>query len=110
MATLHRRTRLASGAVAAALVLLPLTACSFSSGNVSCSDGECTATLSGDGATATILGTEVTLGSVENGQASLSVGDTSVSCGEGDSVSLGPLSLTCTSVTTDSVELSASVS
>ncbi|WP_222194448.1 hypothetical protein [Modestobacter italicus] len=109
MATLHRPARLASGAVAAALVLLPLTACSFSSGNVSCSNGECTATLSGDGATATVLGTEISFGGTQDGRASLSVGDTSVSCGEGESVSLGPLSLTCTTVTTDSVEISASV-
>ncbi|MGY1837711.1 MULTISPECIES: hypothetical protein [unclassified Modestobacter] len=105
-----RRTRSTAAALAAgALLLAPLTACSFSSENVSCADNRCTVTLSGEGATATVLGTEIGFTGVQDGQATLSVGDTSVSCGEGDQVSAGPLALSCTSVSSDSVELAASL-
>ena len=48
-------------------------------------------------------------GGTQDGRASLSVGGASVSCGEGESVVAGPLQLTCTSVTDDSVELTASL-
>jgi hypothetical protein len=37
------------------------------------------------------------------------VGGASVSCGEGESVTAGPLQLTCSSITDDSVELTASL-
>ena len=109
MPTPSRRVRLAAGPVAGALLLLPLTACSFSSDNVECSGTRCTATLSGDGAEASILGTDLAFAGVEDGEARLSVGDTSVSCAEGESVSAGPLSLTCTSVTEDAVEFTAEI-
>jgi hypothetical protein len=100
--------RLATGGVAAALLALPLAACSFSSDNVSCSGTTCSATLSGDGAEAKVLGTTLAFGGVRDGRATLSVGDASVSCAQGESVSAGPLSLTCTTVTEDSVEVTAS--
>ena len=99
--------RTAGLTAAAALLVLPLAACSSS--NVDCSGNQCTATLSGEGAEASILGTDLAFAGVENGEARLSVGDTSVSCSEGESVSAGPLSLTCTSVTDDAVELTASL-
>jgi hypothetical protein len=105
---IRRPARLASGAVAAALLALPLAACGFNSNNVSCSGTTCTATLSGDGAKASILGTELAFVGTQDGRATLSVGDASVSCAEGESVSAGPLSLTCTTVTADSVEIKAS--
>jgi hypothetical protein len=104
----HRPARLAAGAVAAALLTLPLAACSFSSKNVSCSGTTCTATLSGDGAEVSILGTKLAFVGTADGRATLSVGDASVSCAEGENVSAGPLSLTCTTVTGDSVEVTAS--
>jgi hypothetical protein len=103
----RRSPRLATGAVAAALLTLPLAACNFSSNNVSCSGTTCTATLSGEGAEASILGTSLAFGGVQDGRATLTVGDASVSCAEGESVSAGPLSLTCTTVTDDSVEITA---
>lgn len=93
----------------AALLVLPLTACSLSSNNVSCQNNQCTVTLSGEGAEAEILGTSLAFGGVQDGRASLSVGNASVSCTQGESVEAGPLSLTCTSVTEDSVELSATL-
>ena len=101
--------RAAGLTAATALLVLPLAACSFSSQNVSCSGSQCTATLSGSGAEAEILGTSLAFGGVQDGRATLSVGSASVSCAQGESVNAGPLSLTCTTVTEDSVELTASL-
>jgi hypothetical protein len=101
------RTRTAAGLLAAGLALVPLAGCS--SDNVSCTGKSCTATLDGDGAKAKILGTTVTFGGVQDGRATLGVGDKSVSCAEGEKVSAGPLSVTCTSVTEDAVEVTASL-
>jgi hypothetical protein len=101
---LHRRARVAAGA-AGLLLLLPLAACS--SDNVSCSGTTCTVTLNGDGAKASILGNDLAFAGTQDGRATLSVGDASVSCAEGESVSAGPLSITCTTVNDDSVELTA---
>ena len=109
MSSMPRTARLATGLHAGGLVLAPLAGCSFSSDNVSCTTSSCTATLSGDGAEADILGTKVTFGGIQDGRASLSVGGASVSCGEGESVTAGPLQLTCSSITDDSVELTASL-
>ena len=107
MASPHvRAARIAAGALAAALAL---AGCSLSSDNVSCSGTPCTATLSGDGASAQILGTKLEFAGTKDGRATLGVGDASVSCAQGESVSAGPLSVTCTSVTDGAVELTASV-
>ena len=103
-------SRRAAGLLAGGVALAALTGCTFSSDNVSCSSGgTCTVTLSGDGAEAEILGTTLSLGNVENGRASLSVAGASVSCAEGESVGAGSLQLECTSVSDESVELTASV-
>ena len=100
------RTRRAAGlTMAAALLVLPLAACS--SPNVDCSGNQCTATLTVDDAKAEILGNSLAFGGVENGRATLSVGDASVSCAQGEDVAAGPLRLTCTTVTEESVELTA---
>jgi spore coat protein U-like protein len=95
--------------LAGGLALAALGACSFSSENVSCSGTSCTVTLTGDGAEAEILGTTLSFGGTENGQASLTVAGVSVSCTEGESVAADPLRLECTSVDEDSVELTASL-
>jgi hypothetical protein len=102
-------TRIARTAAALALGGLVLSACGLSSENVSCSGTSCTATLSSDDAKAEILGTTVTFSGVKDGRATLGAGDASVSCAEGESVSAGPLSVTCTSVTDDAVKLTASL-
>ena len=107
--TSSRASRLAAGALAGGLTLLPLTACSFSSDNFSCSGSECSVTLSGNGAEVEILGTSLALGGVQDGRASLEVGNASVSCAQGETVSAGPLTLSCTTVQSDSVELTASL-
>jgi hypothetical protein len=104
-----RPARLAGGLLAGALLLAPLTACSFSSHNVSCSGTSCSVTLSGDGAEADILGAKLTLAGVQDGRATLGVGDAGVSCAQGESVSAGRLKLACTKVSEGSVELTASL-
>ena len=104
--TITRIARTAAGLVAGGLLL---TACGLSSDNVSCSTSSCTATLSTDAATAKVLGTTVKLSGVKDGRATLGVGDASVSCAEGESVSAGPLSVTCTSVTDEAVKFTASL-
>jgi hypothetical protein len=108
MSSTSTAPRLAATLLAGAL-LLPLSACSFSSHGVSCSTSSCTVTLSGDGAKADILGTTLSFGGVQDGKASLRVGDATASCGEGETVTAGPLQLKCSSVTGDSVELTASL-
>ncbi len=107
--TTSRPIRIAAGLVAGGLLLAPLTACSFSSNGVSCSTSSCTVTLTGDGAEVEILGTTLSFGGIQDGRASLSVGGASVSCAEGESVTAGPLSLECSSVTDSSVELTATL-
>ena len=102
-------SRLPATLLAGGLLLAPLTACTITSQNVSCSGSSCSVTLSGDGAEAEILGTTLTLGGVSDGRASLGVAGAEVSCAEGESVTAGPLELQCTSITDDSVELTASL-
>jgi hypothetical protein len=102
-------TRAAAGLLAAALVLVPLSACSISSNNVSCTAGSCSVTLSGEGAEADILGTTLSFSGTQDGRAELTVAGTTVACAEGESVTAGPLSLECTSVDADAVELTASL-
>jgi len=97
---------LAAGLLAGALAL---AGCSLNSDDVSCSGTKCTATLSGDGASVKILGQKLQLSGTKDGRATLGVGDASVSCAEGESVSAGPLSVTCTSVTDSAVEVTASL-
>jgi hypothetical protein len=108
--TTSRAARLAAGALAGGLTLLPLTACSFGSDTLSCSASECSVTLTGSDAQVEILGTTLSFGGVQDGKATLSVGNASVSCTQGETVNAGPLSLTCTTVEADSVELTASLS
>jgi spore coat protein U-like protein len=108
MSSTSTAARIAAPLLAGAL-LLPLSACSFSANGVSCSTSSCTVTLSGEGAEVDILGTTLSFGGVQDGRASLSVGGASVTCGEGETVTAGPLELQCSSVTGDSVELTASL-
>src|SRR4051794_29665456 len=101
--------RTLTGLIAGALVLVPLAGCQVNSDSVSCSGSSCSVTLSGDGAKAKVLGSTIAFAGTSNGQASLSVAGHSVSCSEGQSTSAGPLTLECTKVIDDSVELTASL-
>ena len=104
----HRRaSRTLVGAAAGLLLLLPLTACS--SENVSCSGKQCSATLSGSGAKASFFGTDLAFAGTQDGKATISVGDKSYSCAQGESLTAGPLSLTCTTVTDDSLTVTAAL-
>ena len=76
---------------------------------VECSGSSCVVTLSGDGTEVDVLGTTVTLGQVQDGRATVGIAGQEVSCSEGESVSAGPLSLECTTVTQDSVTMTASL-
>ncbi len=107
--TTTRAVRLAAGALAGGVALLPLSACSFTSNSFSCSGTSCTVSLSGEGSEVEVLGTTVTLGGIQDGRASLGVGGASVSCVEGETVNAGALSLECSSVSGDAVELTASL-
>jgi hypothetical protein len=77
--------------------------------DVNCTGTSCSVTLSGDGAQADILGTPIVLGAVESGRASIRVGDQEIGCSQGEGVSAGPLTLECTTVTEDSVTMTASL-
>jgi hypothetical protein len=107
--TTPRASRLGARVLAGGLALLPLTACSFGTDTLSCSASDCSVTLSGNQAEVEILGTPLSFGGVQDGRASLSVGNASVSCTQGETVNAGPLALTCTTVTADSVQLTASL-
>ena len=102
-------TRIAAGLLSGGLALGALGGCTFSSNGVTCSTSSCTVTLDGNGAEVEVFGNTVSLGSVQDGRAALEVAGTSVSCAEGESVAAGPLSVECTSVTADSVELTATL-
>ena len=102
-------TRTAAGLLAGGLALGALGGCTFTSNGVSCSTSSCTVTLDGEGAQVDVFGNTVTLGSVQDGRAALEVAGASVSCAEGESVAAGPLSVECTSVTADAVELTATL-
>jgi hypothetical protein len=101
--------RAAAGLLAGALVLLPLAACDMQSDSASCSGTSCSVTLSGDGAKARVLGSTLGYAGTSNGRASVSVAGHTASCGQGESVTAGPLRLECTRVTDDSVTLTASL-
>lgn len=109
-ATTTSRARLSGGLLAGGLGLAALTGCSFGSENVSCSPSSCTVTLESSDAQVQVLGTTLAFDGTEDGRASLRVGSANVSCAEGENVSAGSLSLECSSVSADRIELTASLS
>jgi hypothetical protein len=111
--------RLASGLAAAGLLVVPLSGCSgapasgaaasTSGSGVDCAGASCSITLDGVGTEVDVLGNTVPLGQVQDGRVTIGVGDREVSCSQGESVSAGPLTLECTTVTADVVTLTASL-
>jgi hypothetical protein len=99
--------RLRAGAAAALLLGLPLAACSSTSSATSCSGVTCAVTLNGSGSDVDVLGQHLAFAGTQGGRASISVGSRSISCTEGQSVDAGPLTLTCSDITADSVKLTA---
>lgn len=100
-------SRLRAGATAALLLALPLAACSSNSSATSCSGTTCTVTLNGQGADIDVLGQHLAFAGTQDGRASVSVAGRTVSCTDGQSVDAGPLTLTCSGITADSVTLTA---
>ena len=78
-------------------------------GEVDCSGTSCTVTLSPDAADVDVLGTRLAYEGVQDGEATVVVGSETVTCAEGESVEAGPLTLECTSVTEESLSLTASL-
>jgi hypothetical protein len=66
-------------------------------------------TLAGTGSRVQVLGTTISFAEVRGGQATLHVDDQDVTCTEGQSTSAGPVTLTCTDVTSDSVTVTVSL-
>jgi hypothetical protein len=104
-----RLTRLAATILAGGLLLAPLAACKVTSNSLSCAGTSCSVTLTGDGAKADVFNTTLAFGGVDNGRATLRVGNDEVSCAQGEKVAAGPLDLECTEITDDSVKLTASI-
>ena len=75
---------------------------------VSCSGDTCTVTLGGNGSRVHVLGVTISFESINDGRATLRVGDRTVSCIQGQSVTAGSLRLTCSTVTEDRVTFTAS--
>jgi hypothetical protein len=77
--------------------------------NVDCSGNSCTVTLNPDAGDVEVLGTRLSYDGVQDGEATITAGDETVSCAEGDTVDAGPLTLECTSVSDDEVVLTATL-
>lgn len=75
---------------------------------VDCSGQSCELTLQ-SGQEADVLGTTLAFTSSEDGTATIRVGNDDATCREGEGIEAGPLSLECTTVTEDSVTLTATL-
>jgi hypothetical protein len=109
MTSTTRAARLAATVLAGGVLLAPLAACNVTSDNLSCAGTSCSVTLSGEGASVTVFRTQLALAGVDDGRATLRVGDNEISCAQGESVDAGPLSLECTEVSDESVKLTAAL-
>ncbi len=96
----------ASSSMAASSLLSPPGSNSITI--VSCSGDECSVTMGGTGSTVGIFGTTISFRGIQDGRATIQVGDQDVSCTEGQTVAAGPITLTCTRVGDDIVEFTAS--
>ncbi len=76
---------------------------------VSCTSSSCDVSLAGSGAEVQVFGTSISLGGIEEGRVSVRVGDRTVSCRQGGTVSAGPLTLRCTRITQDTVTFTGSL-
>jgi hypothetical protein len=76
---------------------------------VDCSGTSCTVTLSPNAGDVEVLGTRIAYEGVENGEATVTVGNDSFSCAEGETIDAGPLSLECTTVSDDELVMTASL-
>jgi hypothetical protein len=100
---------LRAGATAALLLPFPLAACSSMTSASSCSGTSCSVTLTGSGSTVDVLGQHLAFAGTQGSTATVSVGSRNLPCTQGQSVDAGPITLTCSEVTADSVKLTASL-
>ncbi|NEK87549.1 hypothetical protein GCU60_17550 [Blastococcus saxobsidens] len=77
--------------------------------DVDCSGTSCTVSLSPDAAEVEVLGTRLAYEGVQDGEATIAVGNRTVTCAEGESVEAGPLTLECTTVSEESISMTASL-
>ncbi len=111
----HLAARLSTAAAVLTAVLVGLVGCT--STTYSCSDGSCSITLTGQGASTEIdplsLGLSTsgdvlfTLESADEGAATFSVDGTRNECGPGETVMIDQLSVTCTEITEGTLKLTA---
>lgn len=128
------RSRLSTAAVlAGGLLVLPLTGCTgdeantgssvlttasdaagtaaeSAAENVDCSGDSCSVTLGSGSGETEVLGVNLSYDSFADGEATVRVGEETVTCSEGESVSAGPLQLECTTISEDSLTLTATLS
>jgi hypothetical protein len=83
---------------------------SFAMSVASCSETLCSVTLAGNGSAVDVFGTTISFRSIQDGQATLRVGDQDVSCRQGQRVSVGSLWIECTAVTDNRVKFTVSTS
>jgi len=83
---------------------------SFAMSVASCSATSCSVTLAGNGSTVDVLGTTISFRTIQDGQATLRVGDQDVSCRQGQRISVGSLWIDCTAVTDNRVKFTVSTS
>ena len=78
-------------------------------GEVDCSGTSCTVTLAPDAGEVEVLGTRLAYEGIEDGEATVAVGNDTATCAEGESVEAGPLTLECTTVSEEELTLTASL-
>ena len=78
-------------------------------GEVDCSGTSCTVTLAPDAGEVEVLGTRLAYEGIEDGEATVAVGNDTATCAEGESVDTGPLTLECTTVSEEELTLTASL-
>jgi hypothetical protein len=75
---------------------------------VVCSGTSCSVTLAGDGSSVRAFDTEITFVGIHDGRATIRVAGQDISCVQGQAVTTAALTLTCKSVTDDTVRIDVS--
>lgn len=74
----------------------------------SCSGTACSVTLAGNGSSVQVFDTEFAFVGIHDGRATVRVAGQDVSCVQGQTVTVGTLTLTCMSVISDTVRIDVS--
>jgi hypothetical protein len=76
---------------------------------VMCSGNACSVTLAAAGSSVRVLDTDIAFVSIRDDRATVRVAGQDVSCVQGQTLTVGTLTLTCTSVTSDTVRIDVSL-